>query len=94
MEQYLTLIKESYELNDFGQQIATTTETRVMATSKSVTRYDFSALMDKFAPEIVFVIKGYEYNGEKKVKDELGQVYKVIRTYSVDFEEMELTCQL
>lgn len=93
MEQYLTLIKQVYTVNDLGQEISTNTETVVIAKSKSVTRLEFSSLMDKFAPEIVFIIKGYEYSGERLVKDEEGNLYDVIRTYRADFEEMELTCQ-
>lgn len=93
MEQYLTLIKETLTVNDLGQQIATIQETRVISKSKSITRSEFSSLMDKFAPEIVFIIKGYEYSGERLVKDESNNLYEVIRTYNIDFEEMELTCQ-
>lgn len=79
--------------NEFGQQVPIETERTVIAESKSITRTEFYSAMERFTPEVVFVVRGYEYEGETVVEDEQGKRYDVIRTYQVDFENMELTCQ-
>jgi len=67
-------------------------ETTIFCSKKTVTRNEFySAAQAGLKPEIIFVIHDYEYNSEEKVKFE-GITYKVLRTYSIDFEEIELTC--
>lgn len=106
MEQYLKLIKKELIKNEFGQQMPIETITTVIANSKSVTRSEFYAAMDTFLPEIVFVVKGYEYDGQQEVETEDGKRYKVIRTYRGGdgraneikrrqsmFENVELICQ-
>lgn len=93
MEQYLKLVKQTLQNNEFGQPIPTETIRTVIADSKSVTRTEFYQAIEKFRPEVVFVIRGYEYEGETVVEDEQGKRYNVIRTYQTEFEDMELTCQ-
>lgn len=93
MEQYLTLIKRTFVKNGLGQQIPVEERTIVIARTESVTRTEFYQAMDKFTPTIIFVIRGYEYEGQEEVETEDGKVYKVIRSYRTDFENIELTCQ-
>lgn len=89
----LILIKQDYIQDDIGNQIPIEHETVVLCGLKSVARNEFyNAALASMKPEIVFVIHGFEYNGETKVKFE-SVTYKVLRTYSVDFEEIELTCE-
>jgi len=91
----ITLIKETgnYIENDIGDLIPETIEKTILCAKKSITRNEFySAAQAGIKPEIVFVIHGYEYDGEKKLKFE-DEEYRVIRTYSTDFEEIELTCE-
>lgn len=89
----LTLIGQTYTEDEIGNQIPVETETTILCGLKSVTRLEFyNAAANGLKPEIVFVVHGYEYNGEKEITFE-GNRYKVIRTYSEDFEELELTCE-
>ena len=89
----LTLISQTVKEDEIGNQIPVETETVVLCGLKSVGRNEFySAAVTGLKPELVFVIHGYEYNGEQEVKFE-GNRYRVIRTYLTDFEEVELTCE-
>ncbi|MNL08751.1 hypothetical protein D3C87_1294860 [compost metagenome] len=89
----IALIQQQIIEDDIGNQIPVDTETVVLCGLKSVGRSEFyNAAVNGLRPELVFVIHGYEYNGEKKVVFE-GSRYNVIRTYSVNFEELELTCE-
>ena len=97
----LTLIKHEYPLDEYGNpqtdengnQIVIATETVVLCGLKSVSRNEFySAAVNDLKPEHVFVVHGYEYDGQKIVEFE-GIRYRTIRTYAVDFEEIELICE-
>lgn len=89
----LTLIGQTMGQDEIGNQIPVETETTILCGLKSVGRAEFyDAAATGLRPELVFVIHGYEYNGERIVKFE-GVRYNVIRTYQVDFEEMELVCE-
>lgn len=89
----LTLIGQSYEEDDIGNRVPVEIETTVLCALKSVGRNEFyNAAIAGLRPELVFVIHGYEYNGEQIVKFN-GARYRVIRTHSEDFEEMELVCE-
>lgn len=89
----LTLIGYETEYDEIGQEINVPVERKILCGIKSIGRNEFyAAAQTGLRPEITFIIHNYEYNGEKEVKFE-GQKYKVIRTYSTDFEEMELVCE-
>ena len=88
----LVLIDESYTKDIIGNQIATKTETNILCAVKSVGRSEFyNSAQAGLRPEIIFVIHPYEYNNQKKVKFN-NQNYDVIRTYTNNFEELELVC--
>lgn len=89
----LVLIGQTYTEDEIGNQIPVETRTPILCMLKSVGRTEFyNAAATGLRPELVFVIHGYEYNGEQYVEFE-GVRYRVIRTYQVDFEEMELVCE-
>jgi SPP1 family predicted phage head-tail adaptor len=89
----LTLIKQEFIEDEIGNQTPNETRKTVLCNVKSVGRNEFySAATAGLRPSIVFVIHGYEYEGEQKVEFE-GTRYNVIRTYATGFEEMELTCE-
>jgi SPP1 family predicted phage head-tail adaptor len=89
----LVLIAQEFIEDEIGNQIAQETRKAVLCNVKSVGRNEFySAATAGLRPSIVFVMHGYEYNGEQKVEFE-GVKYNVIRTYAMDFEEVELTCE-
>lgn len=89
----VTLIRQKFTEDEIGNQIPVETQTTVLCGVKSITRSEFyNAAANGLEPEIVFVVHGYEYNGEKEVIFEDAR-YRVIRTYSENFEELELTCE-
>jgi len=89
----LILIAQGFQEDEIGNQVPIETRKTVLCNVKSVGRNEFySAATAGLKPSIVFVIHGYEYNGEQKVEFESVK-YNVVRTYSTDFEEIELTCE-
>lgn len=89
----LTLIGSIITKDEIGQDVETSTSTTILCGLRSVGRNEFySAAQNGLRPTMIFVIHGYEYNGEMKVVFN-SQEYKVIRTYSTEFEEVELTCE-
>ncbi|MFD1204015.1 phage head closure protein [Sporosarcina contaminans] len=92
-DQELVLIEQFFEEDELGNQIPTVTRREVLCKKKSVGRTEFySAANSDMRPEIVLVVHTYEYQGERKVEFE-GHQYSVLRTYSENFEELELTCE-
>jgi len=89
----LILIGHIYEEDEWGNQVPVETRKPVLCNIKSIGRNEFyNAAMTGLKPSIIFVIHGYEYEGEQEVEFE-GEIYKVIRTYATGFEEIELTCE-
>ena len=89
----LILIREMLYEDQLGNQRTTDKEIPVLCSVQSVGRNEFySASNNGLKPELVFVVKNYEYQGEQNVKFN-DQKYKVIRTYATGFEELELTCE-
>lgn len=89
----LTLINQTVVEDEIGNQVPVETETVILCGLKSVARNEYySAATAGLRPEIVFIIHPYEYNGEQKVIYE-GIRYSVVRSYSVNMEELELTCE-
>lgn len=91
----LTLILPGrIEEDEIGNQIPIDPkETTVLCSLKSVGRSEFyNAAATGLRPELVFVVHGYEYSGERLVEFE-GKRYNVVRTYANDYEEIELTCE-
>lgn len=94
----LTLISETFESDDIGNQIAVPVEINILCGIKSIGRTEFyNAAANGLKPEYIFVVHPYEYNDETYVeysKDNTPkQRYKVIKTYEKDMEELELTCE-
>ena len=89
----LTLIGQTLELDDVGNQIPVETRTTVLCKKETAGRNEFyNAAAAGHKAEYVFVIHGYEYNGEALLEF-ADTRYKVIRTYQTDFEEIELTVE-
>ena len=89
----LVLIGETFERDQYGNQVPVETRIPILCKLMSVGRQEFyAAAQSGLKPELVFVIHAYEYNGERKVEFD-GKKYSVVRTYRADFEEMELVCE-
>lgn len=83
-----------YIEDEIGNQIPSDPiRTPILCGLKSIGRQEFyNAVAAGLRPELIFVIHSYEYNGEKQIEFE-GVKYRVMRTYSSSFEEMELICE-
>lgn len=89
----LALIKETFTQNENGFKVPTEAKNIVLCGIKSIGRTEFyKAATAGLSPAIIFVIHGYEYNGEEKLEFE-GNKYKVIRTFATNFEEVEITAE-
>lgn len=89
----LTLIKLTYSFDDIGNQIVEEVKTDIFCNVKSVSKNEFyNAATAGLKPSLVFIVHSYEYDNEEKVEFE-GVKYTVIRTYVVNSEEIELTCE-
>jgi SPP1 family predicted phage head-tail adaptor len=89
------LIPATKVKNSFGEEVdGDGTPREVMANQKSVMQKEFySAYAVGLSPTIIFEIKKAGYNNEKKVLYE-GTTYHVIRHYSKNGENIELTCSV
>lgn len=89
----LTLISEIFEFDDIGNQISIEKKKEIFCNVKSVSKNEFyNAAATGLKPSLVFIIHSYEYENEEKVEFE-GTIYNVIRTYIVNSEQLELTCE-
>jgi hypothetical protein len=89
----LTLIGETIEEDEIGNQRPVETRTTILCSVKSVGRNDFySGAAAGLRPEYVFTVHAYEYGGERIVEFE-GKRYRAIRTYQTGTEEIELTVE-
>ena len=89
----LTLIgRTTTSTNAIGDTIKSNTPVTILCGLKSVGRSEFyQANANGLKPERIFVVHTFEYEGQQMVEFE-GVQYKVIRAYSVNTEETELTC--
>lgn len=80
--------------DDVGNQIPIDpVETPVYCRIESVGRNEFyNADVTNLRPEYIFIVHAYEYNKEPVVEFD-GERYRVIRTFSNSFEEVELTVE-
>ena len=87
----LTLVKESYSTNDFGDRVAAVLTRDVFCEVKSVgMKEKYQAQAIGLLPELTFVLPDYsEYADEQKIIYQEKE-YRVIRTYIKDTHEIEL----
>ena len=89
----LFLITKTIEKDGIGQSVSTEKKEYRLCATKSITRSEYyKAQVSKLSPSIVFVIKKYEYDEQNEIEYNKKR-YKVIRTYSDNPEETELTCE-
>ena len=87
------LISVTVTENDMGDIIETPTEREVFADKQSIRQSEFyQAAATGLRPELMFVVRSIDYNGEPKLKYN-GKEYAIIRTYDKDGELIELICQ-
>lgn len=100
----IKLINKTFEKDDIGNKVATEKQSSVLAKISDIGGFEFyNAKMAGLKPEIKFIIKSFEYFGEREVIYNNAR-YNVTRTYTVGFEEeayrnklkfdeIELTCE-
>lgn len=94
----ITLVSEEKAVDEYGDTVATPTDTICFAELKSIGQSEFyQAEAVGLKPEIKFVIADYlDYHNEKIIKftpfvgDE--EIYTVLRTYRVN-NELEIVCK-
>ncbi|MEF2819464.1 MAG: phage head closure protein [Clostridium sp.] len=65
---------------------------RIYAKKKSITQSEFyQAQAQGFKPELKFEINSFEYEDNKKIRYK-GRIYKILRTYEVSTEKLEIVC--
>lgn len=90
----LKLIQKDTDYDEIGNPIPVENPVPILCGKKSVGRTEFyDAAANDLKPVIIFEIHGYEYNGETEVEFE-GKRYTIMKTYEVDFETLELTCEV
>lgn len=89
----IKLISYTTTENEMGDTIEVPTERQVFADKQSVRQSEFyQAAATGLRPELMFVVRTIEYNGETRLKYN-GKEYSIIRTYDKDGELTELVCQ-
>lgn len=89
----VTLITPKYIEDEYGQQVqAPDSEITLLCKTRSIGRQEYyMAGQNGLKPEVIIVIKGYEYDNQQELIYK-NKRYYVERTYSTEFEEIELTC--
>jgi len=89
----IKLISYTTTENELGDTIEVPTERQVFADKQSVRQSEFyQAAATGLRPELMFVVRTIEYNGETRLKYN-DKEYSIIRTYDKDGELIELICQ-
>ena len=89
----IKLISITTTENDMGDTIEVQDERQVFADKQSIRQSEFyQAAATGLRPELMFVVRTIEYNGETRLKYN-GKEYSIIRTYDKDGELTELVCQ-
>ena len=92
-KEVIKLISITTTENELGDTIEVSTERQVFADKQSVRQSEFyQAAATGLRPELMFVVRTIEYNGETRLKYN-GKEYSIIRTYDKDGELTELVCQ-
>lgn len=87
------LISVATAENDIGDPVEVPVEREVFADKQSIRQSEFyQAAATGLRPELMFVVRSVDYNGEQKLKYN-DKEYAVIRTYDKDGELTELVCQ-
>lgn len=94
MDDFIKLIKETFVTNEIGVQIATETQTEVLAHIQTASRSEWAAAgQNGLQPSFVAVTNRVNYDGEK-IAILNGQRYSIYRVYLPNNSDMiELYCE-
>ena len=81
MATIITLIAQTFSIDQYGNEVVTTQDTDVFAEVDSVSQSEFFAAQDtELKPEYKFTVFFGNYNGQSLIEYE-GETYSVYRTY-------------
>lgn len=81
MATIITLIAQTFSIDQYGNEVVTTQDTDVFAEVDSVSQSEFFAAQDtELKPEYKFTVFFGNYNGQSLVEYE-DEIYSVYRTY-------------
>ena len=88
----IVLVKETTETDDYGDSVQTQQKRTVFAELMSIGMKEFYQAQDNGKkPELKFKLADYEdYEGESRVIYN-GIIYKILRTYKTQRNELEIT---
>lgn len=79
--------------DEYMNEIETETKRTILCHEGEVTRSEwYSGLSHNLSPSLVIVINKIEYRGEKYLNYE-GQKYSIMRTFPVENQRLEITCE-
>ena len=91
-DEAILLGAEDFKEDGLGQQILKPKETRVYCIRRPVSRQEFyMAGQNDLRVAEILIVHPYEYSGEELVLFR-GKKLKVVKTYEISPEELELTC--
>lgn len=92
-DEKVTLISaDGYEEDELGQQTPIEVETEIWCCEDPVTRNEFYlAGQNNVEVSKILIVHPYEYEGQRYVRFRERKL-KVIKTYPISAEELELTC--
>lgn len=84
---------EAPTTDDDGNQIIVTAIDKIFCGKKSISGNEFyKAAVAGIKPTLTLIVHPYEYSGQVRLKFE-DKYYRVVRTYEVSMDDMELTCE-
>ena len=89
-----TLIGYEVGQDDIGNSTSEKVETIIFCEKRSIRQSEFyAAAQSGLKPELTLVVRPYEYNDQKELIFE-DVSYRIIRTFEIDSEELELICEV
>ncbi|KGL45060.1 hypothetical protein EP56_05745 [Listeriaceae bacterium FSL A5-0209] len=90
----VTLLGQTIVSDNLGNQTPVDSKNTILCEKLPVSRAEFyTAGANGMKPTLILKVHGFEYDNEAELLFD-GVRYNIIKTYSPDFEEIELTCQV
>lgn len=91
-EKVVLISSNGYEEDELGQQVPIEAEQEIWCCKEQVPRNEFYlAGQNNMEISEILIVHPYEYGGQRYIRFR-GKKLKVIKTYQISTEELELTC--
>ncbi len=91
-EKVILISSSGYEEDEIGQQVPIEVEQEIWCCKEKVSRNEFYlAGQNNMEVSEILIVHPYEYEGQRYIRFR-GKKLKVIKTYPISMEELELTC--